>query len=56
MTARWLDVGRILIPLERWPIERHCGDRGPRDGLYRCTPLFIRAWFCLTTPVTSNLY
>ena len=37
-------------------IAGHFCSRGPRDGFYSCAPLFTGAWFCLTTPVTSNLY
>ena len=31
--------------------------RGPRDGIYSCVRFFLmEAWFCLSTPVTSNRY
>ena len=45
---------RILIPPERWLIAGHSWGRDPRNRLYRYASHFIRAWFCLATPVTSN--
>ena len=56
----WSVVKLVAYPDRLTGVGGDCGDipklYGPRDGLYRCAPLFIRAWFCLTTPVTSNLY